>query len=158
MNDTKKYTKFYIALFKNKEYQKPDDKKMMIKFGITHHSNALKRFDESVDDGYVKNYKDWDIKILYSQNFVGDNAWTRGEELEKYCLFEKFPPETHKVWVEDYLKIDDKRKYDNSGITEFRLLTYDELNGFIKELKSKLSEEELKLKAEKRKELEEQST
>jgi len=140
-------------IFKNKVYQKPKDGKLMIKFGITHHKDALKRYDSSVDDGYSKNYEDWDIKTVYSQNFFGEDAWTCGEELERHCLFDKFPPEDFKVWVEDYLKIKDKRKYDNSGITEIRLLTYIQLQNLIEELTTNLSEEELKLKAEKRKQI-----
>jgi hypothetical protein len=148
------YCKFYIAQFKNKVYEKPKDGKLIIKFGITHHTDALKRFDENVDDGYTKNYEDWEVKIIYSQNFLKVDAWECGLELEKYVLFERFPPETHKVWIEDYLNIEDKHRYDNTGITEYRLLAYSELQDIINELGSTLSEEELRLKAEKRKQLE----
>ena len=139
--------------FKNKVYEKPKDRKLMIKFGITHHSDAMHRFDPKYDDGYVKDYSDWDIKCLYSQNFFGEHARIFAEELERYCLHEKFPPETFKVWVEDYLNIDNKRKYDNSGITEIRLLTFEEVKQTIESLKSQLTEQELKMKALKRKQL-----
>ena len=57
------------------------------------------------------------------------------------------------VWVEDYLNIDNKRKYDNSGITEIRLLTFEEVKQTIESLKSQLTEQELKMKALKRKQL-----
>jgi hypothetical protein len=144
------YCKFYINRFENKNYSKPDDKKFIIKFGITRHSDALKRFDDSINDGYVKDYSDWNIKVLYSQNFFGPNARTHAEEMERYFLHEVFPPSTHKVWIEDYLQIKDKRKYDNSGITEIRLLTQKEINKTITNLKSNLTEEELNEKAKKR--------
>ena len=150
------YCKFYMNRFENKNYKKPEDKKFIVKFGITRHSDALKRFDDSINDGYVKNYSDWNIKVLYSQNFFGPNARACAEEMERYFLHEVFPPETHKVWIEDYLQIEDKRKYDNTGITEMRLLTQTEINETIKNLQSNLTKEELEEKAKKREMLKEQ--
>lgn len=152
------YCKFYVMQFKNKVYEKPKDGKLMIKFGITHHSDAMHRFDPKYEDGYVKDYSDWDIKCLYSQNFFGENARIFAEELEYHCLHELFPPETYKVWVEDYLKVENKRKYDNSGITEIRLLPFEELKNTLEYLKSQLTEEELRRKALKKKQLLEETS
>ena len=92
--------KFYVCEFTNIKYPMPDSDKVFVKFGITHHWDVMDRFNPKVDDGYTKNYSDWKI----------------------VCKFSK--PCSTKEQVENYLKISDNNLYyDNTGITELRLLT-----------------------------------
>ena len=113
--------KFYARDFKNIKYEN-NTGKVWMKFGITHHDDAEKRFDESVDDGYEKNYDDWDGETQFSWNNLTDK---QADILEKHMLQQVFPnPGPTKVWVEEVLGCTDKNEYDNcSGITELRLLT-----------------------------------
>lgn len=110
--------KLYIDDFVNDMYPMPDNRGF-IKIGVTHHYDAAKRFDASVNDGYEKNYEDWDIRVLYS--IVSDVA----AEMERYILDVIFPnPGPTKVWVERHLNCEDNTRYNNcSGITELRLVT-----------------------------------
>jgi len=113
--------KLYLNTFTNTVFPKPDDGKVFVKFGITHHMDAENRFNESVDDGYEKNYQDWDIKCDFS--LISDAH--KIEQIEDYILTKVFPnPGPTKVWVEQYLGCPDNNYYDSvSGITELRLLT-----------------------------------
>lgn len=101
-----------------------DGNKVFCKFGITHQSDVLRRFDPSVDDGYHKSekYLEWDIKCDFSMFFD-----TKEEALavEQRWLTEVFPnPGPTKVWVEKVLDCPDNQYYSEaSGITELRLLT-----------------------------------
>ena len=101
-----------------------DGNKVFCKFGITHQSDVLRRFDPSVDDGYYKSekYLEWDIKCDFSMFFD-----TKEEALavEQRWLTEVFPnPGPTKVWVEKVLDCPDNQYYSEaSGITELRLLT-----------------------------------
>ena len=119
--------KFYIYKIEPTKYDKPDDGKVMIKFGCTWHGDAAKRYDDEVDDGYDK--------FPYYKHFNGFNKpkaskWFANrddaEELEQDYLHNRYPPKTHKVWLEDYLIECPKHEYDNTGVTEIRLLTQQE--------------------------------
>ena len=99
----------------------------MIKFGCTWHGDTAKRYDDKVDDGYDK--------FPYHKHFSGFNKpkaskWfgsrDNAEALEQDYLFNRYPPKTHKVWLEDYLIDCPKHEYDNTGVTEIRLLTQQE--------------------------------
>ena len=143
--------KFYIARFTHKKNKLLREEKVnpeahfLFKGGITHHNEALDRFNPKVNDHYKKDYGDWDIKIWYSQNF---ETKEEAEEREKDFLEVKFPEKTHKVWLEKALGIKDQYKYSNmSGMTEIRNLTYDEIMETIHQYKQTQSEEEKRLKA-----------
>lgn len=119
--------KFYINKIDPVKYDKPDDGKVMIKFGCTWHGDTAKRYDDKVDDGYDK--------FPYHKHFSGFNKpkaskWfgsrDNAEALEQDYLFNRYPPKTHKVWLEDYLIDCPKHEYDNTGVTEIRLLTQQE--------------------------------
>ena len=140
--------KLYIVALENKKYKKPDDGLILAKPGLTHHMDVMKRFDPSVDDGYVKKYDDWIITPKYSQVF---KSYDEAKCAENYLLHERFPPSTHKVWMEDYLNCESRNEYyDNTGITEIRLLTRQELYSTIAHLKSTQSKEQQEAKYAKR--------
>lgn len=102
----------------------PDQEHVFLKFGITHHMDVMKRFDSSIDDGYSKNYDDWNITCKFSKAF---RSKEEAERVEQWWLNKKLPAKTHKVWVEDYLSISNSNLYrNNTGITEMRLVTVDE--------------------------------
>lgn len=130
------WCKFYVQEFTNMRYSKPDDGKTFIKFGITHHMDTQKRFDPSVDDGYKKEYDDWNIRTLFSRKY---DTRSEAEHFEQGMLHTAYPADTHKVWVESYLHNCDNRKYDNSGITEIRLLNRRERKGMLQFLYNDLS-------------------
>lgn len=114
--------KFYVCEFTNNKYPMPDTDKVFVKFGITHHWDVMDRFNPNVDDGYAKNYKEWDIVCKFS---VPCSDKATAEQLEQHWLRQVFPnPGPTKVWVERYLGVDNNNHYyDNTGITELRLLT-----------------------------------
>ena len=115
--------KFYFCTFKNKKFQVPENK-VFCKFGITHQSDVLRRFDPAIDDGYVKSekYLDWEITADFSVWF---NTKEEAEAEEQRWLTEVFPnPGPTKVWVEKVLQCDTMDYYSEAtGITELRLLT-----------------------------------
>jgi hypothetical protein len=132
--------KLYIVEMQNKKYSAPNDGRRMIKFGITHHMDIMKRFDPTIKDGYEKNYEDWKIIPKYSQVFY---TLEDAQKAEKYLLHTLFPAKTHKVWVEDYLRCESRDEYyNNTGITEIRLLTDQEIRNTIVALKSTQSDEQ----------------
>lgn len=100
----------------------PDSTKVFVKFGITHHMDVMDRFNPDVNDGYTKNYHDWDIVCKFSQVF---RTKAEAEQMERHWLTNVFPnPGPTKVWVEKYLGAEHNNQYyDNTGITELRLLT-----------------------------------
>lgn len=139
--------KLYIVEMKNKKYLGPGDGKKLIKFGITHHMDIMKRFNPEVNDGYEKNYDDWIILPKYSQVFYSKED---AETVEKWLLNKIFPAHTHKVWVEDYLQCEDRNQYYyNTGITELRLLTNKEIRDIIAYLKKTQSMEQREAKMDK---------
>ena len=126
--------KFYIYKIEPIKFLAPADGKVMIKFGCTHHGDAAKRYDQSVDDGYDK--------FPYYEHFRGFEkpkaskyfaSRDKAEEMERQYLHEKFPPNTHKVWLEYYLIDCPKHEYDNTGVTEIRLLTGAEYGAMIQD-------------------------
>ncbi len=138
--------KFYIVEMLNKKYLGPYDGRKLIKFGITHHMDIMKRFDPNVNDGYEKNYDDWIILPKYSQVY---HTKEEAEIVEKRILNEVFPANTHKVWVEDYLQCESRDEYySNTGITEIRLLTNKEIRDIIKTLKLTQSFEQRRAKSD----------
>lgn len=112
--------KFYICQFDNKKYPTPSGW-VFVKFGITHHMDVLKRFDSSIDDGYSKNYSDWNISCKFS---ILCKSKDHALEMEEFFLQKKYPYKSkYKVWVEKYLGMEDHNQYDNNtGISELRLL------------------------------------
>lgn len=115
--------KFYFCTFTNKKFQAPEGK-VFCKFGITHQSDVLRRFDPTVDDGYVKSekYLDWNIKADFSMIF---DTKEQAEAEEQRWLTQVFPnPGPTKVWVEKVLQCDTMDYYSEAtGITELRLLS-----------------------------------
>jgi len=82
----------------NKHYPTPAGM-CFVKFGVTHHMKVEHRFDSSVDDGYEKNYDDWNIAIKFS---IACETKTIADNIEKYFLQRMYPYKSHyKVWVED---------------------------------------------------------
>lgn len=118
--------KFYVCRFRNKKHKTPNGYEF-IKFGVTRHMNVEDRFNPSIDDGYSKNYEDWEIKCMFSQVYYSKED---AEKEEEFWLKEAFPYKSkYKVWVEKILGIDDPHYYSNStGITELRLLPINEAN------------------------------
>jgi len=112
--------KFYLMEFTNKYYPTPAGH-VFIKAGITHHMDAMKRFDPSVDDGYQKNYEDWNIMCKFSQVFKSKEL---AEKFEKYFLTEIYPYDykLNKVWVEDALMLERNHYSHVSGISEIRMV------------------------------------
>ena len=115
--------KFYFLTMRNKKFTVPEGK-VFCKFGITHQSDVLRRFDPSVDDGYLKSekYLDWNIKADFSMMF---DSKEEAQAEEQRWLTEVFPnPGPTKEWVENVLDCPTKNYYtEASGITELRLLT-----------------------------------
>ena len=62
--------KLYFCTFRNNTFNTPEGK-VFCKFGITHNSDVLARFNPDVDDGYQKSlkYLEWDIKADFSMWF-----------------------------------------------------------------------------------------
>lgn len=115
--------KFYFLTMRNKKFQTPENK-VFCKFGVTHQSDVLRRFDPSVDDGYTKSqkYLDWDIKCDFSMFY---NTREEAEAEEQRWLKDVFPnPGPTKVWVEKILGCPTMDYYSEAtGISELRLLT-----------------------------------
>jgi hypothetical protein len=116
-----KWHKFYLMEFENKFYPTPAGHKF-VKPGTTHHMDVMKRFDPSVDDGYAKNYDDWNITCKYSRVF---KSQAEAKAYEKYFLTELYPYDYNgtKVWLESVLGLEDKNRYDTmSGRSEIRMI------------------------------------
>jgi hypothetical protein len=104
----------------------------------------MNRFDKSFDT-YKKDYDDWKITPIFSKRFE-----TKQEaiEFENYFLYDKLPYNSeYKVWVEDYLGIEDRQKYNDTGITELRLITEEKLKEITKFLYNGLSVKDMREKA-----------
>jgi len=114
--------KFYVRDMVNKVYSIPEESKRWVKFGQTHHTDADNRFNPEIDDGYEKNYEDWDGKTAFSWPNL---SHAQADIFEQFFLVDLFPAtRPEKVWVEKYLGCEDNNRYDNcSGITELRLLS-----------------------------------
>lgn len=113
-------------------FRHPVADRAFVKFGITHHGNVEDRFNPLVEDGYEKNYEDWEIRCLFSQLVpTKDHAL----QMEHHMLHEMFPPRQYKVWVERYLGCPDNNYYDRcSGITELRVVSIRQMKWAIAQL------------------------
>lgn len=121
-----------MCLFENTRFPMPDNDHVFIKPGITRHSNVMDRFNPKVYDGYSKVYDDWRITCKFSQSCVSKEV---AERLERYWLQDQLPAAKYKVWVEDYLGLTNKNYYyNNTGITELRLVTKREATEIYKQL------------------------
>lgn len=112
--------KFYVCEFRNRLYPTPEGF-TFLKFGITHHTDVMKRFDPRVNDGYEKHYEDWDIRCKFSVS-LPTQRWA--EYVESQWLNKIYPLSSPaKVWIEKILDVPVKTKYsNNSGITEMRMV------------------------------------
>jgi hypothetical protein len=115
--------KFYFCTFDNTKFHVPENY-VFCKFGNTHQSDVLRRFNPLINDGYVKSekYLDWNITADFSMAF---DTKEQAEAEEQRWLTEVFPnPGPTKVWVEKILQCPTMDYYSEaSGITELRLLT-----------------------------------
>ena len=94
-------------------------------------------------------YKDFHYKVKFSKVFSNKS---KAEAIESYWLQERFPnPGPNKVWIEDYLQCEHKQKYNDTGITEIRLLKKYQLAEVLKELYNTLSVKDKQFKAEAKK-------
>ena len=118
-----KWHKFYVVEFTNKHRTTPAGY-VFIKAGITRHMDVMKRFDPSVDDGYQKNYDDWNIVCKFSELFYSKKE---AEAYERNFLHEVFPYDykKNKVWIEDVLGFDPYYYNHVSGISEIRMIPVD---------------------------------
>ncbi len=131
-----KWYKFYLMEFKNKFYPTPAGYEF-VKPGTTHHMDVMKRFDPSVDDGYAKNYDDWNITCKHSRVF---KSQAEAKAYETYFLTELYPYDYNgtKVWIESVLGLEDKNYYNTmSGRSEIRMIPITE----AKKLYSRLNNE-----------------
>lgn len=130
-----KWYKFYLMQFNNKVYKAPNDV-IFIKAGITHHMDVMKRFDPSVDDGYQKNYEDWEIICKFSRVF---KSLAEAKAYENYFLTKLYPYDYNgtKVWLEKVLNIEDRNRYDTmSGRSEIRMIPIAEAKKLYQTLNS----------------------
>ena len=130
-----KWYKFYLMEFTNKLYPTPPGH-VFIKPGITHHMDAMKRFDPLVDDGYAKNYEDWNIVCKFSQVF---KSLAEAKAYENYFLTELYPYDYNKtkVWIERVLHMEDANRYDTmSGRSEIRMIPVAEAKKLYQTLNS----------------------
>jgi len=120
--------KFYMAEFKHKQTNRA-----LIKFGITKHMDALKRFSvqESLSFGRSPSqYDDFNIRILFS---IPCETFHEAQQIEKEMLEVWYPKEN--FIVEKSLGVS-LNKYSNmSGVTELRYLTKANRKDVIKYLR-----------------------
>lgn len=131
-----KWHKFYLMELENKFYPTPTGY-AFIKPGTTHHMNAMDRYNPLVDDGYAKNYDDWNITCKFSRVF---KSQVEAKAYETYFLTELYPYDYSKtkVWLEEVLGLEDKYRYNTmSGRSEIRMIPITE----AKRLYSKLNSE-----------------
>tara|TARA_R100000426_G_scaffold28518_1_gene23870 strand:+ start:99 stop:548 length:450 start_codon:yes stop_codon:yes gene_type:complete len=145
INNDMKPHKFYVIEFIPKKYKMRDYNDVLIKFGITKNMDVLERFNPYFDE----RYKDFHYKVKFSKVFSNKS---KAEAIESYWLQERFPnPGPNKVWIEDYLQCEHKQKYNDTGITEIRLLKKYQLAEVLKELYNTLSIKDKQFKAEAKK-------
>jgi hypothetical protein len=145
INNDMKPHKFYVVELVPKKYKMREYNDVLIKFGITKNMDVLQRFNTYFDE----RYKDFYFKVKFSRPHSNK---AKAEAEEKYWLEERFPnPGPNKVWVEDYLQCEDKQKYNDTGITEIRLLKRYQVAEIVKELFNTLSTKDKKFKEQARK-------
>jgi len=137
--------KFYMAEFLHK-----DTNRRLIKFGITKHMDALKRFSmkESISFGRSPNqYEDFKIRILFS---IPCESFYEAKTIEDEMLDTWYPKGTFKV--EKSLGLSSLDKYSNmSGVTELRYLTAANKRDVIRYLKEMYYTQEMKQQKQRRK-------
>jgi len=139
-NDMKPH-KFYVVEVVPKIYKMRDYNDVLIKFGMTKHMDVEKRFNPYFDE----RYKDFHFKVKFSR---AHSNKAKAEAEERHWLEERFPnPGPNKVWVEDYLQCEHKQKYNDTGVTEIRLLKRYQVVEIVKELFNTLSTKDKKFKA-----------
>lgn len=137
--------KFYVAEFIPTKYEMRDPNDVLVKFGITKNMDVLERFNPYYD----KRYNDFVIKVKFSKAVPNMKM---AEDMERHWLEERFPnPGPNKVWIEDYLHCEKNNEYDDTGITEIRLLKRYQLAKILTELYNSLSNKDKELKLEARK-------
>ena len=137
--------KFYVIEIVPKKYKMQDYNDVLVKFGITKNMNVLERFNPYYDE----RYKDFHYKVKFSRAHSNKN---KAEAEERYWLEQRYPnPGPNKVWVESYLNVEHKQKYNDTGITEIRLLKRYQLASILKELYDTLSAKDIKFKEEAKK-------
>mgnify|MGYP003155031155 FL=1 len=137
--------KFYVAEFIPTKYEMRDPNDVLVKFGITKNMDVLERFNPYYD----KRYNDFIIKVKFSKAVPNMKM---AEDMERHWLEERFPnPGPNKVWIEDYLHCEKNNEYDDTGITEIRLLKRYQLAKILTELYNSLSNKDKELKLEARK-------
>ena len=137
--------KFYVAEFIPTKYEMRDPNDVLVKFGITKNMDVLERFNPYYD----KRYKDFIIKVKFSKAVPNMKI---AEDMERHWLEERFPnPGPNKVWIEDYLNCEKNNEYDDTGITEIRLLKRYQLGQILTELYNSLTTKDKELKLEARK-------
>ena len=141
INYTKPH-KFYVIEIIPKRYKMRDYNDVLVKFGITSNMDVLQRFNPYFDE----RYKDFKYKVKFSKYFSNKE---KAEQVEQYWLSEVFPnPGPNKVWVEDYIQCEHKEKYNDTGITQIRLLKRYQLSSVLKTLYDTLSNNDKELKRE----------
>ena len=106
---------------------------VLFKFGITKHMKVEKRFDPKFNEVY----NDFIFKVKFSRRF---NNKQLAEQEESYWLNERFPnPGPNKVWLEKYLQCENKQRYNDSGITEVRLIDKETAKQVVKQCWDSLS-------------------
>ena len=137
--------KFYVAEFIPTKYKMRDPNDVLVKFGITKNMDVLERFNPYYD----KRYNDFIIKVKFSKAVPNMKI---AEDMERHWLEERFPnPGPNKVWIENYLQCDKNNEYDDTGITEIRLLKRYQLGQILTELYNSLTTKDKELKLEARK-------
>ena len=137
--------KFYVAEFIPTKYKMRDRDDVLVKFGITKNMDVLERFNPYYD----KRYNDFIIKVKFSKAVPNMKI---AEDMERYWLEDRFPnPGPNKVWIENYLHCEKNNEYDDTGITEIRLLKRYQLSKILTELYNSLTTKDKELKLEARK-------
>tara|TARA_R100000315_G_scaffold8560_1_gene2776 strand:+ start:498 stop:947 length:450 start_codon:yes stop_codon:yes gene_type:complete len=144
-NDMKPH-KFYVIELVPKKYKMRDYNHVLVKFGITSNMDVLQRFNPYFDE----RYKDFEYKVKFSKRFSNK---AKAERIEQFWLGDRgFPnPGPNKVWLERYLKCKNNHEYDNTGITEIRLLSRPQLSGVLTVLYNSLTHIDKQLKEEAKK-------
>ena len=114
--------KFYIDEWVPVESDLLDPKEKLIKGGWTIYEDVEDRFDEKLNPNYnIKELKKY-FKLKKVTFSVAREA-SVVKKMEKDFLKKYFTPFTHKVWMENRFKIEDNNALDNTGVTEFRILS-----------------------------------
>ena len=114
--------KFYADVWEPIQPDLLGEKERLIKPGWTIYSDAKDRYDEELNP----NYNIAALKKYFKLKKIGFSVVREAsviKKMEKDFLFKFFPVATHKVWMENKFKIEDNRALDNTGVSEFRVLS-----------------------------------